>query len=94
MRLFISNINFAVTTDELIAFLEEYGEPSNTQIILDRDTKESRGFGFAELPDLNAQALIDERNGTKCWGRKLRIREARPRGERPRKEQREHTQSQ
>jgi RNA recognition motif-containing protein len=88
MRIFIANLAFTTTEDELERLFEPYGIVNRTQIITDRDTGRSRGFGFVEMPDTTeAHAAIAGLNGTSLAGRPLTINEARARegDERPRR---------
>jgi RNA recognition motif-containing protein len=95
MRIFVANLAWTTTEDELERLFEPYGIVNRTQIVTDRETGRSRGFGFVEMPDdTEAQAAIDELNGTSLGGRTLTVNEARPReGEdrpqRPRDERRQ-----
>ena len=91
MRIFVANLAFATTEEELERLFEPYGIVDRAQIITDRETGRSRGFGFVEMPDATeAQAAIDGLNGTSLGGRQLTINEARQREERggPRREPR------
>jgi cold-inducible RNA-binding protein len=83
MRIFVANIAFTTTEEELSQLFESYGIVDHAQIMMDRDTGRSRGFGFVEMPDATeAQAAIDGLNGTSLGGRTLIVNEARPREER------------
>jgi RNA recognition motif-containing protein len=83
MRIFVANIAFTTTEDELERLFEPYGIVDRAQIITDRDTGRSRGFAFVEMPDATqAQAAIDGLNGTSLGGRPLTVNEARQREER------------
>jgi cold-inducible RNA-binding protein len=94
MRIFIANIAFTTTEAELARLFEPYGIVDRVQIITDRDTGRSRGFGFVEMPNSSeAQAAIDGLNGTSLGGRTLTVNEARARAgdnrpRRPRDERR------
>ena len=94
MRIFVANISFTTTEEELDRRFEPYGIVDRSQIITDRDTGRSRGFGFVEMPDATeAQAAIDGLNGTALGGRTLTVNEARAREgdnrpRRPREERR------
>jgi len=82
MRIFVANISFATTEEELRELFESYGMVDRAQIMTDRDTGRSRGFGFVEMPDTTeAQAAIDGLHGTSLGGRPLTVNEARPREE-------------
>jgi RNA recognition motif-containing protein len=83
MRIFVANISFTTTEDELERLFEPYGIVDRAQIITDRDTGRSRGFAFVEMPDTTqAQAAIEGLNGTSLGGRPLTVNEARQREER------------
>jgi len=83
MRIFVANIAFTTTEDERSQLFESYGIVDRAQIMTDRDTGRSRGFGFVEMPDATAaQAAIDGLHGTSLGGRMLTVNEARPREER------------
>jgi RNA recognition motif-containing protein len=80
MNIFVGNLAFATTEEELSQVFESYGEVASVRIMTDRDTGRSRGFGFVEMPDsMEAQSAIDGLNGTSLGGRQLTINEARPR---------------
>jgi RNA recognition motif-containing protein len=83
MRIFVANIAFTTTEDELERLFAPYGSVDRAQIITDRDTGRSRGFAFVEMPDATqAQAAIEGLNGTSLGGRPLTVNEARQREER------------
>jgi len=91
MRIFVGNLDWAITEDELERLFEPYGIVNRAQIITDRHSGRSRGFGFVEMPDATeAQAAIDGLNGTSFGGRTLTVNEAHPRAgeERPRRPRR------
>jgi len=90
MRIFVGNLDWSTTEDELHQLFERYGEIERAQIITDRETGRSRGFGFVEMPNrVEAHAAIAELNGTALGGRTLTVNEARARegDERPRRPQ-------
>ena len=65
MNIFVGNLAFATTEEELSQVFKSYGEVASVQIMTDRDTSRSRGFGFVEMPDsTEAQSAIDGLNGT------------------------------
>jgi RNA recognition motif-containing protein len=83
MRIFVGNLAFTATQEELERLFASYGIVDRAQIITDRDTGRSRGFGFVEMPDATeAQAAIEGLNGTSLGGRTLTVNEARQRDER------------
>jgi cold-inducible RNA-binding protein len=83
MNVFVGNLAWTTTEDELAQLFESYGVVEQARIATDRETGRSRGFGFVEMPDaIAAQAAIDGLNGTSLEGRPLTVNEARPREER------------
>ena len=88
MNIYVSNIAFNATTEDLRQLFEAYGTVDKVNIITDRDTGQSRGFGFVEMPDSTAaKAAIQGTNGKTLAGRTLTVNEARPRE--PRREPRQ-----
>ena len=90
MNIFVGNLAFTTTEDDLTQLFEPFGTVSQARIATDRETGRSRGFGFVEMPnDAEAEAAIEELHGATIGGRQLTVNEARPRQERaaPRREQ-------
>jgi cold-inducible RNA-binding protein len=84
-KLYIGNLSFKVTEEDLEAKLAEFGQVESVKIITDRDTGQSKGFGFAEMAtDAAATAAIDGLNGKDLGGRSLKVNEARPQERSPR----------
>src|SRR6516165_11675762 len=82
-NIYVGNLSWEVTADELLALFQEHGNVSRAQVITDRETGRSRGFGFVEMDnDTEAQKAIDALNGSPFKGRALTVNEARPREER------------
>lgn len=80
MNIYCGNLAYSMTSDSLRAAFEAHGEVSSANVITDRDTGRSKGFGFVEMPnDAEGQAAIDAINGTDLEGRPARVNEARPR---------------
>ena len=80
MNIYVSNLAYNVTDDDLRQLFESYGEVDTIRIITDRDTGQSRGFGFVEMPDsAAAKAAIHGLQGKALAGRSLTVDEARPR---------------
>jgi len=79
MNIYVGNLGYDMTDDELKAAFQAYGEVDSARVITDRDTGRSKGFGFVEMSD-NDQALaaIDGLNGTELGGRTVTVNEARP----------------
>ena len=85
MNIYVANVNYKTTDDELRELFEEFGEVTSARIINDKFTGQSRGFGFVEMADDNeAKQAINELNGNEFMGKQLVINEARPREDRPR----------
>jgi cold-inducible RNA-binding protein len=83
MNIFVGNLAFTTTEDELAQLFEPFGTVSQARIATDRDTGRSRGFGFVEMPnDAEAEAAIEELHGATIGGRQLTVNEARPREDR------------
>ena len=83
MNIYVGNLPWSTTEAELRTAFEEYGDVSSVNIITDRDTGRSRGFGFVEMPsDSEAQAAIDALSGSELDGRALTVNKARPRSDR------------
>ena len=83
-NIYVGNLPFNTTDDELRAAFAAHGEVSSAQVIMDRETQRSRGFGFVEMPHAGeADGAIRAMNGADMGGRSLRVNEARPREQRP-----------
>ncbi len=85
MNLYVGNLSWGVDDDSLRTFFESYGEVSDARVITDRETGRSRGFGFVEMPEEAARNAIAQGDGVELDGRALKINEAKPREERPRR---------
>jgi len=80
LNIFVGNLPFTATEQEVRDLFEAHGDVDTVNIITDRETGRSRGFGFVEMPNsTEAQAAIDALNGNEMGGRALNINEARPR---------------
>ena len=80
MNIFVGNLAFTTTEQDLRQLFEPYGTVETIRIMTDRETGRSRGFGFVEMPDTRAaQTAIDALNSTSLAGRALTINETRPR---------------
>ena len=85
MNIYVGNLPYNLTEDDLRALFAEFGDVSSAKLIIDRDTGQSKGFGFVEMSDEGAgQKAIDDVNGREVSGRSLKVNQARPREERPR----------
>jgi RNA recognition motif-containing protein len=80
MKLYVGNLSFNTTTQDLEQIFGEVGTVESTNIIEDRDTGRSRGFGFVEMSSKEeGEAAIDTLNGKEIDGRELTVNEAKPR---------------
>lgn len=86
MNIYVGNLAYTVTDDELRDAFAAFGEVSSASVIMDRDTGRSKGFGFVEMPDsAQAATAIKELNEQPIGDRAVRVNEARPREDRPRR---------
>lgn len=84
MNIYVSNLNFATKTESLQELFAGYGEVSSANIIMDRETGRSRGFGFVEMvSDEDGQKAIDALNGRDFEGKTITVNVARPKTDRP-----------
>ena len=83
MRLYVGNLSYNITNQQLEELFAPYGQVKSAQVVMDRDTGRSKGFGFVEFNDANqARAAIEGLNLKEIDGRSLTVNEARPREER------------
>ncbi|MBI2687264.1 MAG: RNA-binding protein [Acidobacteria bacterium] len=82
-NIFVGNLSFGATEGLIRSLFEQYGAVDRVSIVTDRDTGQSRGFGFVEMPN-NAEGdqAINDLNGRELEGRAINVNEARPREER------------
>ncbi len=81
-KLYVGNLPYGVTDSDLQQLFGAHGTVQSAQVIMDRDTGRSKGFGFVEMStDAEAQAAIAELNGKEVEGRALTVNEARPKTE-------------
>lgn len=84
-KLYCGNLSYSVGSPQLEEMFSEYGNVVSAQVIVDRETGRSKGFGFVEMSNQQeANAAIDGLNGKDNEGRSLQVNEAKPREERPR----------
>jgi RNA recognition motif-containing protein len=82
-KLYVGNLSYDTNDSELQQMFSAYGAVQSAQIVMDRDTGRSKGFGFVEMSsDQEAQAAINGLNGKEAGGRSLTVNEARPREDR------------
>src|SRR3954449_1757570 len=80
MNLYVGNLPYRITEDQLRDTFGEFGQVSSCTIIKDKVTGQSKGFGFLEMPEPSAaEAAISQLNGRDLMGRKINVNEARPR---------------
>jgi RNA recognition motif-containing protein len=86
MRIYVGNLPYSVTDDELRDTFAEFGELASAEVVVDRFSGQSKGFGFVDMPN-NAEAdqAIKALNDPPLKGRKRPVNEARPRADRPRR---------
>jgi RNA recognition motif-containing protein len=83
MKLYVGNLSYGMTDTDLQNLFEQYGTVQSAQVIMDRDTGRSKGFGFVEMSTSEeGQAAIQALHDQEVSGRKLTVNEARPREER------------
>ncbi len=83
MNIYVGNLPFETTDDDLRKMFEEFGQVDSAKVIRDRNSDRSRGFGFVEMTDASeAQAAISALNNKDVMGRTLNVNEARPRKDR------------
>ena len=82
-NIYVGNLSWGATADDLLELFGQYGKVARAQVITDRETGRSRGFGFVEMEnDEEAQKAIDALNNSQYQNRPLTVNEARPREER------------
>ena len=83
MNIYVCNLPYNLTEDDLKAAFSEFGEVSSANIIMDKMSGQSKGFGFVEMPDNSeADQAIKALNESALNGRNIKVNQARPRGER------------
>jgi cold-inducible RNA-binding protein len=79
-NIYVGNLVWACTSDDLLQLFSQHGTVARAQVIMDRDTGRSRGFGFVEMPNAEeAQAAVAALNNFQFQGRALTVNEAKPR---------------
>lgn len=80
MNIYVGNLSYEVTEEELQKVFEAFGEVESAKIIRDMYTGRSKGFGFVEMPtETEAMGAIDDLNGKEIKGRTIKVNKARPR---------------
>lgn len=80
-NLYVGNLSYSTTSDDLREAFSEHGTVTSAQVIMDRETGRSRGFGFVEMSD-GAEEAVRVMNGAELQGRTLTVNEAKPREDR------------
>ena len=84
MNIYVGNLSYGMTEEQLRELFTQYGAVVSVNIIKDRDTGNSKGFGFVEMEDQAAgEEAIKNLDGSPIEGRNVRVNEARPKGEKP-----------
>ncbi len=79
-RLYVGNLKYSTNSDDLKELFGQFGEVRSAQVLVDRETNQSRGFGFVEMIiDQEALTAVEQLDGTDFEGRRLTVNEARPR---------------
>jgi RNA recognition motif-containing protein len=83
MSIYVGNLSYEVTQEDLIAVFTEYGTVKRVNLPVDRETRRPRGFGFVEMAsDAEEDAAIEALNGAEWMGRDLKVNKAKPREDR------------
>jgi RNA recognition motif-containing protein len=77
--LYVGNLPWSTTEDDLVQAFSQHAQVVSARIITDRETGRSRGFGFVEVGDHDAEQAVEALNGTNLGGRDIIVNEARPR---------------
>ena len=86
MNIYIGNLSYSVKESDLKEVMEDYGTVDSVKLIIDRDTRRSKGFAFVEMPnDQEAKNAINELNGAENQGRQMVLKEAPPKESAPRR---------
>ena len=84
MNIYVGNMSYELTEDDLRGAFEAFGQVASATIIKDKFSGRSKGFGFVEMPnDAEAKAAIEGVNGKDLKGRAVKVNEAKPRPDRP-----------
>ena len=86
MKIYVGNLPYSIRDAELEELFRPYGDVTSANVIIERETNRSKGFGFVEMPEASeAQNAIAQLNNKEINGRGLKVNEAKPREERPRR---------
>ena len=78
MKLYVGNLPYSLTDDGLRGLFEPYGAVESARVISDRDTGQSKGFGFVEMSNADGQKAMSALNGRELDGRTIKVNEAKP----------------
>lgn len=78
MKLYVGNLSYSANDSTLNELFAPYGQVDSARVITDRDTGSSKGFGFVEMADADAQKAMSALNGREIDGRSVRVNEAKP----------------
>ena len=81
MNMYVSNLSFQVTDEELRTLFGKFGEVTSTKVIMDRETGRSRGFAFVEMPDKAGEEAMKELDGKQLDGRAISVSKAKPKSD-------------
>ena len=85
MKIYVGNLSYRMTADELTNVFSQFGQVDKVDIIIDRDTGQSKGFGFIEMPvNGDAEKAIAELHGTEIGGRTITVNQAKTKTDAPR----------
>lgn len=86
MKIYVGNLPYSIRDAELESLFTPFGDVASANVIIERDTNRSKGFGFVEMPKKeDAEKAMAELNGKEVNGRTLKVNEAKPREDRPRR---------
>ena len=85
-QIYVGNLPYSSSEEDVRELFAQYGEVTSVKLINDRETGRPRGFGFVEMEDSSAESAIEALDGQEFGGRSLKVNEARPREQRPRRE--------
>ncbi|MDX1653576.1 MAG: RNA-binding protein [Candidatus Competibacteraceae bacterium] len=84
MNIYVGNLPYSATEEDLTDLFSEYGQISSVSLISDKFSGQSKGFGFVEMPNNSeADAAIKALNGSNLKGRNIKVNQAKPRSDRP-----------
>lgn len=87
MNIYVGNLSYRTNDNDLEELFSKFGAVKSAKVIMDRETGKSKGFGFIEMEDSSAGTkAIEALNGNESEGRTLRVNEAQPRAEKPRRQ--------